>query len=99
MTIRTAVEQYIEHKHALGVKFISAGVILRSFARPAGDANFDDFRVVKTSAHSCLPRTPPQTARQKWSTLRGLPICSGQTHCSRLPCRFGCTVLRRPSIQ
>lgn len=71
MTILQAVEQYIEHKRSLGMKFGSAAVVLRSYARAAGDVTPDELQAEQVRVFLFAENTAPQTASQKWSTLRG----------------------------
>jgi site-specific recombinase XerD len=71
MTIPQAIEQYIDHQRSLGMKFSSPAVVLRSFARAAGDASPGTLNTEQVHAFLFSGGTSPQTARQKWSTLRG----------------------------
>jgi site-specific recombinase XerD len=91
MTIAQTVEQYIQHKRSLGMKFDSPAVILRSFARAAGDAMPDDFDAEQVHAFLFGCGTSAQTAIQKWSTLRGLyrfALARGIATTSPLPVRM-----------
>jgi site-specific recombinase XerD len=71
MTISEAVEQYIVHKRLLGMKFGSAAVVLRAFARTAGNASPDAVNAEQVRNFLFSGATAAQTASQKWSTLRG----------------------------
>jgi integrase/recombinase XerD len=71
MTLAQAVEQYIEHKLSLGMKFNSSATILRSFARVAGDVAPDDFNGEQVRTFLFARNCAPQTASRKWSALRG----------------------------
>jgi integrase/recombinase XerD len=71
MTIPQAVEQYIDHKRSLGMKFDSPAVVLRSFARAAGDVSPDAFNAEHVRGFLFSEETAAQTASQKCSTLRG----------------------------
>lgn len=71
MTLAQAVEQYIEHKLSLGMKFNSSATILRSFARVAGEVAPDDFNGEQIRAFLFARNCAAQTASRKWSALRG----------------------------
>ena len=91
MTIAQAAEQYIQHKRSLGMKFESPAVIVRSFARAAGHAQSDDLDAGQVRAFLFGRGTSPQTAVQKWSTLRGLyrfALARGIATTSPLPVRM-----------
>ena len=91
MTIAQAAEQYIQHKRSLGMKFESPAVVVRSFARAAGNAQADDLDAGQVRAFLFGRGTSPQTAIQKWSTLRGLyrfALARGIATASPLPVRM-----------
>src|ERR1700733_6878481 len=91
MTIAQAAEQYIQHKRSLGMKFESPAVIVRSFARAAGNIQSDDLDAGQVRAFLFGRGTSPQTAIQKWSTLRGLyrfALARGIVTTSPLPVRM-----------
>ena len=91
MTIAQAAEQYIQHKRSLGMKFENPAVIVRSFARAAGNAQSDDLDAGQVRAFLFGRGTSPQTAIQKWSTLRGLyrfALARGIATTSPLPVRM-----------
>jgi len=71
MTIAQAVEQYIQHRQSLGMKFVSQSVVLRSFGRIAGDRTPAELDTGQVQAFLFASGTETQTAQQKWSTLRG----------------------------
>lgn len=71
MTLAQAVEQYIEHKRSLGMKFNSPAIVLRSFARVAGEVTPDEFTARQVQAFLCAGDCAVRTASQKLSTLRG----------------------------
>ncbi len=71
MTISEAIQQYIDHKRSLGMKFKSPAVFLCSFARAAGDVEPDGFTAEQMRAFLFASEITVQTANQYWSTLRG----------------------------
>jgi integrase/recombinase XerD len=71
VTIRQAVEQYIEHKRSLGVKLVSQAASLRSFARMAGDVSPEVIGAEQVRAFLFAGNTASRTASNRCSTLRG----------------------------
>ena len=71
MTIPKAVEQYIDHKRSLGMKFNHFATILRSFARKTGEISPDEFDAEYVRAFLFSGNVAPQTASDRCSALRG----------------------------
>ena len=89
MTLRSAIDQYIDRKTALGARFRSAAFALRSYARFVGDGvGCDEIRSEQAIAFLFVGSSAPSYSAYKHSVLSGFyrdAIGRGLTSRSPLP--------------
>jgi integrase/recombinase XerD len=72
MRAAETIDEYIQHRRSLGMKFISQAVSLRSFARFAGDLSLDDIDAERVGVFLFARGVNAQTSNDRYSTLKGL---------------------------
>lgn len=88
MTITQAVHRYVENRRALGMKFGSAAVILKSFSKACEPSPVEAVDSERVRAFLFAGGTETRNTGQKWVTLRGFyrfAVSRGMVASSPLP--------------
>jgi site-specific recombinase XerD len=88
MTITQAVEQYVQHRTSLGMKFTSAAAILKRFSKACEPSAVEMIDSERVRAFLFAGGTETRNTEQKWSTLRGFyrfAVSRGMVDKSPLP--------------